>query len=73
MEQQGLRQADLAELVGSRGQVPDILSGRRGISKAVARRLAERFDVGIDLFLPWIVCGRAPDANAGKHPSTSIE
>jgi HTH-type transcriptional regulator/antitoxin HigA len=52
MEQQGLRQIDLVELVGSRGMVSDILSGRRGISKAVAVRLAERFHVSVDLFLP---------------------
>jgi len=52
MEQQGLRQADLAPLVGSRGAVSDILSGRRGISKSVAVRLAEHFRVGVELFLP---------------------
>lgn len=51
MEHQQLRQADLVELIGSRSQVSDILSGRRGISKAVARRLADRFGVSVDLFL----------------------
>ena len=51
MGQQGLRQADLVDLVGSRSQVSDILSGRRGISKAIARRLAERFGVGVETFV----------------------
>ena len=51
MEQQGLRQADLVKLVGSRSQVSEILSGRRGISKAVALRLADYFRVGVELFL----------------------
>jgi HTH-type transcriptional regulator / antitoxin HigA len=52
MEQQGLRQTDLVSLVGSRGSISDILSGRRGISKAVAVRLAEHFHVSAELFLP---------------------
>ena len=52
MEQQGLRQTDLASLVGSRGSISDILSGRRGISNAVAVRLAEHFHVSAEFFLP---------------------
>ena len=52
MQQQGLRQSNLVHLVGSRGAVSDILSGRRGISKSVAVRLAEHFHVSVELFLP---------------------
>ena len=51
MEQQGLRQTDLVHVVGSRSLVSDILSGRRGISKAVALRLAEHFHVSVELFV----------------------
>lgn len=59
MEQQGLRQTDLVSLVGSRGSVSDILSGRRGVSKAVAVRLAAHFRVSVDLFLPTVDNPRA--------------
>ena len=51
MEQPGLRQADLAPIVGSRSQVSDILSGKRGISKAAAKKLAAFFRVSAELFL----------------------
>jgi len=51
MEQRGLRQADLVETIGSRAQVSDLLSGRRGISKAQAKRLADFFRVPADLFI----------------------
>jgi len=51
MEQRGLRQADLVEAIGSRAQVSDLLSGRRGVSKAQAKRLAEFFRVPADLFI----------------------
>lgn len=51
MEQRGLRQADLVEAIGSRAQVSDVVSGRRGISKAQAKRLAEFFHVPADLFI----------------------
>jgi HTH-type transcriptional regulator/antitoxin HigA len=51
MDQRGLRQTDLVEVIGSRAQVSDLLSGRRGISKAQAKRLAEFFRVPADLFI----------------------
>jgi len=51
MEQRGLRQADLVEAIGSRAQVSDLLSGRRGISKAQTKRLAGFFHVPVDLFI----------------------
>jgi HTH-type transcriptional regulator/antitoxin HigA len=51
MEQRGLRQAALVEAVGSRAQVSGLVSGRRGVSKAQAKRLAEFFYVPADLFI----------------------
>jgi HTH-type transcriptional regulator/antitoxin HigA len=51
LEQKSLKQADLAPVVGSRAQVSAILSGRRGISKALAKKLAEFFHVGVELFI----------------------
>jgi HTH-type transcriptional regulator/antitoxin HigA len=51
MEQRGLRQADLVPIFKSRGYVSDVANGKRAISKAHARQLAEYFKVAVDLFV----------------------
>lgn len=51
MEQRGLRQADLAPIFKSRGYVSDVLHGKRGISKALAKQLGEFFHVSADVFI----------------------
>jgi HTH-type transcriptional regulator / antitoxin HigA len=51
MEQRGLRQADLVPVLGSRAQVSDLVNGKRGISKAQVKKLAEYFGVSPELFL----------------------
>ena len=51
MREHGLRQADLVPLIGSKGHVSDVLSGKKSISRRVAFRLAGRFRVTPDLFL----------------------
>jgi HTH-type transcriptional regulator/antitoxin HigA len=51
MEQRGLKQADLVPLLGSRAQVSDLVNGKRGISKAQAKKLAEYFGVSAELFI----------------------
>jgi HTH-type transcriptional regulator/antitoxin HigA len=51
MDQRGLRQAALVEVIGSRAQVSAMVSGRRGISKAQAKKLAEFFHVPADLVI----------------------
>jgi HTH-type transcriptional regulator / antitoxin HigA len=51
MEHRGLRQADLVAVIGSRAQVSEIVNGKRGISKAQARKLAGYFQVSIELFI----------------------
>jgi HTH-type transcriptional regulator/antitoxin HigA len=50
MEQHGLRQEDLSDCA-PQGRISDILQGRREVSKAVAKRLAQRFRVRADVFL----------------------
>jgi HTH-type transcriptional regulator / antitoxin HigA len=50
MDEHGLKQADLAE-IASQGTISDILSGRRGVSKALAKKMAERFQVSAAVFL----------------------
>ena len=51
MEEHGLRQRDLLDVFGSRGIASDVVSGKRAISNAEAKKLAELFHVPADLFL----------------------
>ncbi len=46
-----LKQADLVDVFGSQPVVSQVLSGRRAISKAQARRLAQRFKVSAGAFI----------------------
>jgi HTH-type transcriptional regulator / antitoxin HigA len=50
MEQHGLKQGDLSECA-PQGRISDILSGKRTISKEIAKALARRFHVRADVFL----------------------
>src|SRR5262245_56441499 len=51
MRQHGLKQTDLVPIIGSKGHVSDVLSGKKAISRKAAVRLAEKFAVTPDLFL----------------------
>jgi HTH-type transcriptional regulator/antitoxin HigA len=51
MEQRGLKQAALVPVLGSRAQVSDLVNGKRGISKAQVKKLAEYFQVSAELFI----------------------
>jgi HTH-type transcriptional regulator / antitoxin HigA len=51
MEEHRLRQRDLLDVFGSRGIASEVVSGKRAISKAQAKKLAELFHVPADLFL----------------------
>jgi HTH-type transcriptional regulator/antitoxin HigA len=51
MEQNDLRQADLAPILGSRGRVSEVVNGKRAISKAQAKALGEFFKVSAELFI----------------------
>ena len=50
LEQRGLSSKDLWPVIGSKGRVSEILSGKRDISKEQAKTLAEFFHVRADLF-----------------------
>lgn len=50
LEQHGLRQSDLSDIV-AQPNLSAILNGHREISREVAKRLAERFGVGVDVFV----------------------
>jgi len=51
MADRGLRQRDLIPVFGSSSVVWDVLNGKRSISKAHARKLAEFFGVSAGLFI----------------------
>ena len=50
MDEHALRQSDLTD-VATQGAISDILTGRREISKALAKKLAARFGVSAAAFL----------------------
>ncbi len=51
MEVRNLRQRDLIPIFGASSVVSNVLSGKRSISKAHARKLAEFFHVPVSLFI----------------------
>lgn len=51
MEENGLSQADLAPVFGSRSIVSEVLSGKRRLALRHISRLAERFGVPADVFM----------------------
>lgn len=51
MEDRGLRQRDLISVFGSSSVASDVFNGKRSISKAHARKLAEYFHVPASLFI----------------------
>jgi HTH-type transcriptional regulator / antitoxin HigA len=52
MEAHGLRQKDLAAELGTPSIVSEVLSGKRGLTVAHIQRLARRFHVSPEVFIP---------------------
>jgi HTH-type transcriptional regulator/antitoxin HigA len=50
MESSGRTAKDLLPVFGTRGRISEVLGGKRSISKAQAKSLAETFRVAADLF-----------------------
>jgi HTH-type transcriptional regulator/antitoxin HigA len=51
MRAREIKPTDLSEIIGSKGHLSEILSGKRDISKAQAKKLAAFFDVSVELFI----------------------
>jgi HTH-type transcriptional regulator / antitoxin HigA len=51
MEARKLTQKDLWKVFGSKGITSEVFHGKRAISKAQARKLAEYFHVSVELFI----------------------
>lgn len=51
MQERGLKNKDLEPIIGSKGYVSSILSGKREITLKMAKRLRDYFDLPAELFL----------------------
>ena len=51
MESRNTRRVDLVPILGGRGRVSELVNGKRAISKAQAKALADFFRVSVELFL----------------------
>jgi HTH-type transcriptional regulator/antitoxin HigA len=52
MAESGMKAKDLEPLIGSKGHVSSVLSGKREITLKMAQRLREYFQLPAELFLP---------------------
>jgi HTH-type transcriptional regulator/antitoxin HigA len=52
MEEQGLRPKDLESIIGSKGHISSVLSGRREITLKMAQKLRNYFHLPAEIFLP---------------------
>lgn len=51
MEERGLKAKDLEPLIGSKGHVSSILSGRRELTLKMAQKLKDYFQLPADIFI----------------------
>ena len=51
MDAGGIKQENLVGVIGSRGVVSEVVNGKRSISKALLKALAEFFSVDVGLFI----------------------
>ncbi len=51
MEEKGLKDKDLIPIIGSKGHVSSILSGRRELTLKMAKKLKDYFQLPSDIFL----------------------
>ena len=59
MEQQGLSRKDLAEILGSRTRVAEVLNRRRGLSINMIRRLHQKLGISVDVLIRPIRTNKA--------------
>ncbi len=52
MEERGMKAKDLESIIGSKGHVSSILSGRRELTLKLAQKLKNYFQLPADIFLP---------------------
>ncbi|MEO8150797.1 MAG: helix-turn-helix domain-containing protein [Bacteroidia bacterium] len=52
MAERGMKAKDLDQVIGSKGHISSVLSGRREITLKMAQRLKEYFKLPAEIFLP---------------------
>ncbi len=52
MKEQGIKNKDLEPIIGSKGHVSAVLSGKREITLKMAQKLKDFFSIPADVFLP---------------------
>jgi HTH-type transcriptional regulator/antitoxin HigA len=52
MKERGIKAKDLEALIGSKGHVSSILSGRRELTLKIAQKLKNYFQLPADIFMP---------------------
>ena len=55
MEERGMKAKDLEPIIGSKGHVSSILSGRREITLKMAQRLRDYFQLPTEIFFPSVL------------------
>jgi HTH-type transcriptional regulator / antitoxin HigA len=67
MEEQGLRQKDLAPILGGKNRVSEVLSGKRALTLGMVRALSESLHIPVELLV------REPAAQYGSDKSDDDE
>jgi HTH-type transcriptional regulator/antitoxin HigA len=65
MEQQGLRQKDIAPLLGGKNRASEILSGKRSLTVQMIRSLNEAFEIPLGLLIREPRAGYSAWATSG--------
>ena len=66
MEEQGLRQKDLAPLLGGKNRVSEVLSGKRALTLAMVRALSETLHIPAELLVREPVAPYTVDVAGSK-------
>jgi HTH-type transcriptional regulator/antitoxin HigA len=66
MEEQGLRQKDIAEILGGKNRASEVLAGKRGLTLAMIRGLYEKLAIPPELLI------REPTADYGPGDAVNI-
>jgi HTH-type transcriptional regulator / antitoxin HigA len=67
MEQQGLTRKDLEDLIGSRGRVSEVLTGKRSLTLNMVRRIHSGLGISADLLIGTTPARRSRAVEPGKH------
>lgn len=55
MQERGMKAKDLEPIIGSKGHVSSILSGRREVTLKIAQRLRDYFQLPAEIFFPSVL------------------